>query len=622
MSFYLNDFLLSTCEIKETCEMELKFPKEKINKGQNFVHFRVDEDYYEFYRNNVDIQNPAELFYVEKIHFDESHKPSEEILKKENASQLLQPSGSLFRIAVNPKETRAIHYRFTPSFSGNAQGMLTVRTLNENAVETSVEKISVGSENEKTGQFNFQDTKDNTIIEIAYHSSDMGSYIQWDQIVTEDHPLSERPGQEMSIENRPHVFLIVIDAARFDLINKEINGRLVTPKIHEFSQRAYNFQNFYANAPNTRISVASMLSGFLPETHTVINTFNRLPDNVKTLPSYLKDNGYATTAIVGNLVLLVNDLVKDFDSIYTIRKSKRDKFSSTSFMQIPKTKKTLKDLDYEKPNFVYIHFLPPHKPYNPPAPYNKNFVDSTTYDKSSYNVKEMNIESFHLPERSFVDFLYDCYLNNLFYADHLVDVVLKALKDKQVFDESIVIVTSDHGEAFYEHHHLGHNSTNYQEMIKIPFLVKLPHQEEMKVVEGHYSLIDLLPTLASLLNIQKENHWQGDPILFQDRDRNLASRALYSSTFVDQFNLSLIYNKHKYIFYAGRDELYYLEEDPEEANNIAGENRFLTLYLKQKLLRQLGENFRLSEELGIKPVEKEPKKKILLDELKTLGYIR
>ncbi len=122
-----------------------------------------------------------------------------------------------------------------------------------------------------------------------------------------------------------------------------------------------------------------MLTSYLPEVHSVRSIKHQLPQDIKTLPVYLHKLGYKTFALTGNIILFRHNLIRDFNNILSIRPLyKNSKEMKTSYNNIEKAVKIIHKLDTNIPSFIYFHILPPHQPYNPPEPWNKNFKYKTT----------------------------------------------------------------------------------------------------------------------------------------------------------------------------------------------------------------------------------------------------
>ncbi len=470
-----------------------------------------------------------------------------------------------------------------------------------------------------------------TIYKLVFDlkgKADQG-YIIWKKVILlSKHKKTKQKKDKFVLKSKPNIYYILLDALRYDVVGKKINNISLTPTINSFLKDSYEFKEFYAQSPYTRASVATLFTGLLPETHGVREISSQLPPKLITLQKILKNNGYYTSVIYGTEVLDTNNLIKDFDEKNYIRifpgvdKIKmRNILNDISTMNKKLLSYKLKKLKNKNPKFVYIHLLPPHEPYNPPPSF-KLFIDTSDYNQSNFVniVNEANYFENIYPK--FLDYLHKAYFNNVVYADFLVKRILKIIRLIGDYDDSIIIITADHGEAFFEHNKIGHNSTNYQEMIHIPFVIKLPNQEKKAVCYAKKGIVDILPTILELLGIENPNLFlQGKSFANCFTDNNcMSDKFLYSRTDDFNYNISVIWDKYKYINYFGRDELYNLNKDPKEKYNISLKYPFITGYLRQKSLEIMYKNIKLRNIHNIKILKKnfskEEKKR-----LKSLGYL-
>ena len=177
----------------------------------------------------------------------------------------------------------------------------------------------------------------------------------------------------------------------------------------------------------------------------------------------------------------------------------------------------------------------------------------------------------------------------------LVHQIIEALKYYGLYENSLIIITSDHGEAFLEHGKLMHNSTVYNEMIKIPIIMHFPSYIKLKkrIIDAFVENIDIMPTILDFLQIKQDNlNLQGKsllPIIFGNSDKvktYLFARAVASNDRV----FCLYDSRYKFIQMFDQEELYCHQSDPQEKVNLAankpilfGYYRSLAFFYKQQL---------------------------------------
>ncbi len=395
----------------------------------------------------------------------------------------------------------------------------------------------------------------------------------------------------------PHIFIIMIDAARYDLLEQSIDQNPLMKSIHQFAQTSIHYSYCVASAPYTGPSVVSMLTGLYPETHSVRKPGSQASKQTPFIQKKLSDKGYQSTIITGNAVLLRHRLLQGFNHTAFIRPLNSDnQFAQSTYQNIEQAQSVLQNLDYRHPQFVYIHLLPPHEPYLPPKPWSESVVEGS-------------------------DDRYEAYLRNAAYADYLIGELLARIKKLGLFDDAVIIVGSDHGEAFGEHGHYGHITTVYNEMIRVPLFLKLPNQTAPNIIDTPCGLIDICPTILKHLNIPPDQTIQGRPLPSKESSITQPKPQLYCRAIGSIVNASLIEFPLKYIHTNGKDELYHLQTDPAETQNLAISLPEETARLKKALFDQLKQNLKLRTQLRITPSERQLEFPELMKELETLGYL-
>lgn len=611
IAVFLNRSFLKQLYLERSGEFLLLLTANRLRGGENFLKFQIKRN--PGGKNSFAYRPHRVWFVVQDIYFQNIRSSKTPFSGQQKRKvRLHQTPHSILQLAVNTSETRKLNYRVTLESPRKCTGELVI-WQREGKKNPPRKILTHPLEHRRlfSSTLKLSDRGHRIILEFAFHCADDRSFLVWKKLTEFQNESRYKDQPEIKpFKKKPHIFLILIDAARSDLVNQKVDGKPVTPRINRFAAVSSNFLNFYANAPYTGPSVATMLSGYLPEVHTLRELSLQLPANVKTLPSYLKEAGYRTIAVVGNTVLLKHRLARGFDTAVLIRPvDETAGEEKTSFNDIEEAVRMIRNLDSRLPHFVYFHFLPPHEPYQPPSQWNQVIKESSLILHDGY-----------FDER-FIENRYRTYLNNARYADFLVGRIIEAIQKKGLFDDALVIVTSDHGEAFGEHGLLGHVSSSYEEMIHVPFLLKMPGQHNKLSVETPCSHVDLLPTLAALVRIPSKQDWQGRPIPFSEDSAEGSGRIVYSRAAGEGCNMAISCHHHKYQFFFGRDDLYDLRVDPAEQHNLRIENPFLVLYLRQKLFQQYAQNMQLRQKLNIKSTLSNTMDLRLMEELKTLGYI-
>ncbi len=304
----------------------------------------------------------------------------------------------------------------------------------------------------------------------------------------------------------PDIVIITLDAARPDHCSCYGYHRLTTPVIDQFAEQSLVFSNAFALAPYTLCSVPTMITGLSFLDHGVVGHDDTLSVEALTLAEALRDAGYRTT---GFTATPNNSAAKGFDQGYDEFHELWTEAPGATF-QDPhyvsgRVIEWLESVDDNRPLHLQVHFIPPHAPYAPARPFNL-FADPSYDGPCTGGVQSFDtIEHGIVPDtEECVTNLIDLYDGNLRAVDDATGLLLAALQRRERWQNTVVLITSDHGEAFLEHGRLTHNSTLYDEMLRVPFILHLPERyEDLEVdTEGLVTLADVTPTLLAAAGIR------------------------------------------------------------------------------------------------------------------------
>ena len=415
-----------------------------------------------------------------------------------------------------------------------------------------------------------------------------------------------------------HVVIIVLDAARPDHFGCYGDGRGITPRIDEFARSAVVFSQAVAPAPYTPTSISSLFCGLLPERHGVRRDNSSFPEELLSMPGVFGGDGYFTLCLTGSpYVTPTFGLGRDFERLLYLRRPEYLE-AGTSAMDLEAAEQGIAAAAASgRPAFIYVHLLPPHWPYLPPEPFDSlHVVDAEAPHRPPWKIRlllDYGIIDSGDPE---IANMHLRYTNNLSYADHVVGRLLEMLRSHGLYDDALVIVTADHGEAFGEHGGLLHRTHVYDEMIRVPLVVRAPGLEPA-AVERQVGLVDIFPTLVELMGLEVEGAvFQGRsfaPLLAGGEAE--PAGYYYSRAVGTRLNFSLRGERYKYIYQGGREFLYDLPADPGETENVIGRRPVLAALL------------RLRGMLAVAAEAEGPDSRIQLDpemerELRDLGYLQ
>ncbi len=421
----------------------------------------------------------------------------------------------------------------------------------------------------------------------------------------------------------PDIVMITLDAARADRFSCYGHTRRTTPNIDRLAEEALIFQEVFALAPYTLCSVPTMVTGLSFLDHQITNHGHRLTTDATTLAENLKAAGYRTacfSASPNNSRTIGTDQGYD-DFVETWKIVPRSQ-STDPFLLSRLATDWLAKYDDPAPLHIQLHYVPPHAPYTPLPEYDR-FTDPAydgPADGSIEIMKAFDAQAL-LPTKRDIEHMLDLYDGNLLEGDAAVGLVLDALRGRDRWRDTVVLVTSDHGEAFLEHGRTDHNSTLYDEMLHVPFVLRLPAARRPADVDTAQlsSLADLTPTLLATAGLAPADRVSGRNLLRPGAEaRSDSGRYLIGRTTGDQPLYSLRTSTWKLILSgSGQGGLYNLERDPAERQDLSLRVRPVFSGLGLLLTERLSQppRFEALPELEELPEED-------AEMLKALGYLQ
>ena len=309
----------------------------------------------------------------------------------------------------------------------------------------------------------------------------------------------------------PNILLIVLDAARSDHFSCYGYRRPTTPKIDAVAGGGLLFKRAVSTSSWSPPAHASLFTGLLPDEHGVTNSHQWLVERIPTLAELLVDRGYRTAAFSNNpFVDRVQNFHQGFETFEAIwADTASNKVSRLNGAEL--TNRLVKKFIGEtkdKPFFVFINYIDVHMPYNPSEPYRSMYlnqeveitarIDSACRYPVSLNDGELvPVNS----EESAVQSIYDGALS---YLDTKVEDLVEFLRLKSLYDNTVVIITSDHGELFGEFGYYTHGGRLNRALIQIPLIVRYPPLiKKPGIREELVSITDIFHSLVQLLDLEE-----------------------------------------------------------------------------------------------------------------------
>jgi len=443
-------------------------------------------------------------------------------------------------------------------------------------------------------------------------------------------PLAGATGQTSSanplrVPGGRNMVLYTVDTLRADALAYDDPQTSITPNIARLAAAGTRFDNAQAQSPWTLPSFCSLMTSIHPGGQGVTSAKNRLDSARRTLAEELQGAGYLTKAVVCNAWLTdtygldqgfrsYQHVWQEGDSSYwlkmiwvrLVRRFNRD------FLKPPDTNDSAEMVDRairfleentDSTFFLWVHVIDPHDPYAPLGRYRKlagKGYQGRLPARMSGNVNLLRRgQPLETEDRHHLRSLYDLEVR---YADEQFGRLMDSLEELGLMSNTLVAFTSDHGEEFWDHGNVGHGHTLYDELTRVPLIIKPPGDTPPAVrrVETQVRLIDLAPTLLQILGLPPMAEGQGVSLLplmegTAEEDRPSFSEALIyygEKKSVDDGRYRLIVSPN-----SNSEELYDLAADPGARHDLAREHPDIVLRLKETLRDHLREQQEFQESL-------------------------
>ena len=395
--------------------------------------------------------------------------------------------------------------------------------------------------------------------------------------VAEPRETAADPSGEEELPKRPNIIMYLVDTLRGDHLGCYGYDRLVSPNIDTLAGDSILFENAVAQAPYTWASVASLMTGLGVPTHRITRLKDSLPGEAITLTEFLGATAYNNTAIITSPALKEAGVDQGFDAVEFMRDVDAPE----------RIRQWLADKSEEQPFFLYVHTGEPHDPYDAPDRFRRSFA-------------------------------------GVAQADERFGLLIEELKKRKLYEDTLIIFLSDHGEELYDHGSWAHGKTLYSEVLNIPLIVKLPSSARMKGQRRRdlAQHIDVVPTILDYLGIEMPKHLEGIsllPAVFRKQDSHQTRRVFSYVADGVEAGASVIDFPWKFIWNSvtgPNEQLFNVEMDPREKTDLFSENPLRAKYLKAMIKAHA-----LAPSAALEPGEAVLDED-LLRKLKSMGYVQ
>ncbi len=411
------------------------------------------------------------------------------------------------------------------------------------------------------------------------------------------------------------VILISIDALRADFLGCYNPAMKTSPNMDRIAKDGILCTDVVSQAPSTALSHKSILYSLYPSIHKTSVT--GVPEEFISSPlEILQSRGFKTAAFVGGGQLSRKlGFAKGFQTYW---EPDGEVERNTKLLEMKPLALSWLENNFSGKFFLFLHTYQVHCPYYPPEEYRKKYtswyqgnLDPEYLCQKSYNEIGMTSDDYR--------FVRDLYAAEVNYVDDFIGDLVSLLKKRNIYDQTILVILSDHGESLGERGFIGHNQF-YSTQLRIPLILRIPGIPPFRISSALQS-IDVMPTIFDALGLGHPFPFQGKSILplltiKPDSERYRISEKDMSYAVQKGKWKAIFYRKNKDV------QLYDMEKDPEERMNVAEYNRNVVEDLSKVYVRMQKDAAEVSSKFVRGDAENPELDPKLREELKALGYVQ
>jgi arylsulfatase A-like enzyme len=442
----------------------------------------------------------------------------------------------------------------------------------------------------------------------------------------------------------PNVLLIGVESLRADHVGCLGYFRDTTPTLDRLATEGVVFNRAMATSSWTIPAVMSVMTSLYPGLHNAKDFRQKTPEEITTLAEILKERGYVTVAFAGNPLLDGSygfrqgfDLYDDFtvqlhlgldlfeeggeitlDTVHDAVTNQAIHRAATSWLKA----------NHGERFFMFVFYFDPHIDYIPPPPFDRKFDPDYEGAIDGKGLASEPLRSTRPPQRD-LDHIIALYDGELLHTDGYISKLLDEFRKLGIWDDTLVVVFGDHGEEFYEHGSTVHGLTLYNEVLRIPLILRRP-----SVIPGNKKVgtlvngVDIMPTILDYLDIKYNGFMQGGSLrpLIEGK-RSMLHDVVYAELNISPRDSSAAISRDEKIIldlHSGARQIFDLNNDPCERDNLYNEQLPLKEFaIESNLWSWLANNEKMSSQL----FKDKDDLKIKIDEsrvagLRSLGYLQ
>ena len=421
-----------------------------------------------------------------------------------------------------------------------------------------------------------------------------------------------------------NLILVSIDTLRADHVGVYGYSKPTTPAIDAFARDAVVFRNCFAHAPATLASHASLFTSLLPQHHGAsIALESQLAPSATTLTEVLAGAGYQTASFNGGIQLdAAYGLDRGFDVYESVqpRSTRPQTLTGEAVRLASGVERSRAWLDHvQPPFFLFLHSYEIHHPYTPRsrdlAHFRGDYTGPLPDHISMKTLRQVNTGRRRLSKADVAHVVatYDAELRS---ADAAFGELIEILREKRLYDDTLIVLTSDHGEEFGEHGKMGwHSHTLFDELLHVPLIIRFPGSRWAGATfDAQVRILDVAPTVLSALGLAPPPGYAGQDLLPLFGGEPATDLPLFAAIDNDaeQRPWALRAGRWKFDFRSGR--LYDLGTDPHERIDVAANHQEIVSELWREAEKQLGARARPERTPAVPRDE-------TVQQLRELGYV-
>lgn len=440
----------------------------------------------------------------------------------------------------------------------------------------------------------------------------------------------------------PNVILISLDTVRRDAVGVyQLTGPSPTPEIDRFAESCVRFEHAWAPIPFTLSSHMSLFTGLSPSAHGVMNQDQVLDAGIPTVSEIASAGGYRSIGLVSNIWMKGHfGFDRGFDHYERVPfgLTYAERINARFFGILDRA-----DAGDQRPLFAFLHYIDAHSDYDKAgsnalpyyAPPDKLAALGLDAESTDFCDDENNCgthfltaanHSGRLIDQALIERIAELYLVGVGVLDHQIGALLSGLDERGLLENSVVIITSDHGEEFREHGRFVH-AQPYVESLAVPLLVRFPGGAHGgTVVEDPVELADLMPSILGAMGLEVPSHVPSRDILAPiATGSDLVPRWILGVDKNRKRRFALRDHRHTFILdlKTGETELYDRLTDPEERANLVEVDPETAAALETELRKTVNRSRSLGESLGSEdPIEgADVLSEEEAEQLRAIGYL-